>query len=306
MSQTGEGPESLPTTAAEPELEPEPGAAQEAGATAERVAVPGAAETDGGPGAADVTVTDAVDAPDAGITGVARPRRWRRVTAIALLIILGLGGTAGGATALDKELTRYATPAEATAAGQQEQASLWQRLTAGQIFPGTVGYVTAAGASETATLVGIASPTSCASSADAAVTQALAKAGCETMLRATYIDPSGTVLATVGVAVLRSSGAAQQVYDTFGSNSTQGVRAVAFPGTASAAFTDAAREMFGSNFGGPYVFFYTAGYADGRTTTVETGAGETATEDLGTGVMTYLAQAFSAPAKPCSNRYIAC
>ncbi len=339
MSQTGEGPESLPATTAEPELEPEPGAAQEAGAPADGAEVPGAAETDGrpdaadAPDAADVTVADAADAgitgtgitgtgvtgtgvtgtgvtgtgvTGTGTTGVARPRRWRRVTAIAVLIILGLGGTAGGATALDKELTRYATPAEATAAGHQEQASLWQRLTAGQIFPRTVGYVTAAGASETATLVGIASPASCASSADAAVAQALAKAGCETMLRATYVDPSGTVLATVGVAVLRSPGAAQQAYDTFGSNNTAGVRAVAFPGTASAAFTDAAREMFGSNFGGPYVFFYTVGYADGRTTTVETGAGETATEDLGTGVMTYLAQAFSAPAKPCSNRYIAC
>jgi hypothetical protein len=300
MSQTGEGSESLPAGAAvEPELEPEPGReplpAAQRDAGAERVAVPEAEETHSEQVAADP-----------GITGVARRKRWRRVTAIAVLIILGLGGTAGGAIALHRELTRYATPAEATAAGQQEQASLWQRLTAGQIFPRSIGYVTAAGVSETATLVGIASPASCASSADAAVAQALTKAGCATMLRATYVDPSGTVLATVGIAVLRGSAVAQQAYDTFGSDNSEGVRAVAFPGTSSAAFTDAARELFGSNFGGPYVFFYTAGYADGRTTTVETGAGETATEDLGTGLMGFLVQAFSAPAKPCSNRYIAC
>jgi hypothetical protein len=243
------------------------------------------------------------------MAGVAlKRRRWwrRRVTAVVVLIIFGLGGVAGGAIALYAELTRYATPAEATAAGTQEQASLWQRLTAGQIFPRSVGYATSAGNNVTATLVGIAPPASCASSADPGIAQALVKAGCLTMLRATYADPSGTALATVGIAVLRSPGAAQQAYNAVDDDSSEGVRAVAFPGTSSAAFTDAAREMFGSEVNGPYVFFYAAGYADGRTTTVETNSGETLTEDLGTGVSDYLAQAFSPPAKPCSNRYIAC
>ena len=126
-------------------------------------------------------------------------RNRRRLVALSTLIVLGLAAMGGAGATLALELTRHATKAEASAAGEQELASRWQRLSAGQIFPRTVSYPTAMGWEATASLVGIAPAASCAAAFDPAAARALARAGCVTALRATYVDTSGTVFATVSV-----------------------------------------------------------------------------------------------------------
>jgi hypothetical protein len=223
---------------------------------------------------------------------------------MVLLLVIGLGASGAGGTLLVLELTRHATTAEATAAGQQELASLWQRMTIGQVFPKTVTYSTGGGDQAVATRIGIAPQSPCAAAADPKVAQALRTSGCVTMLRATYVDQSGTVLATVGIAVMTSAAGAQRVQDAIQpTEQTAGVLAVSFPG---AAFPASAREIFGTQVGGPYVFFYTAGYADGRSASFEEGNNETAPLDLGSGVVFGLSAAFTAPAKPCASKDITC
>ena len=230
----------------------------------------------------------------------------RRTMVLVVLILVGLAGVGSGGTALGMELTRHATPAEANAAGQLAQAQLWERRTAGQIFPSTIGYQSAFGYDETASLVGIGTPVSCASATDPALARVLRSVGCLTMLRATYADPARTVIATVGIAVLPSPAAARRVFSVVNPNAAPGLRAVAFAGTVSAAFSDSAREVFGSESTGPYVVYYTAGYADGRTTTPENSLGETTTTDLGTGLLEAEFTSFSASGAPCSDKDVRC
>jgi hypothetical protein len=127
------------------------------------------------------------------------------------------------------------------------------------------------------------------------------------MLRATYADQSGTVLATAGIAVMTSPAGAQQAQNAAlgqGTEEKAGILATGFPG---AAFPEAAREVFGSEAGsGPYVFFYTAGYADGRSTSFEVKDGESVTVDLGHGLIDSLSARFRLPAKPCASKDITC
>jgi Tfp pilus assembly protein PilV len=227
---------------------------------------------------------------------------------MVLLLVIGLGAVGAGGSLLYLEETRHATAAEADAAGQQELASLWQRMTIGQIFPKTASYGTTGGISPKATLIGIAPQSSCAAAADPAVAQALNRYGCVTMLRATYADQSGTILATVGIAVMKSTSGAEQTLSAIQGQSTggkTGILAVGFPGTA---FPGSAREVFGTEADarGPYLFFYTAGYADGRSTTMQQSNGESITTDIGSGVMNSISLAFTAPAKPCASKDISC
>lgn len=244
------------------------------------------------------------------ITGQQQPRTAastaRRVLLVTLLLLTGLAGAGGGALLLGRELTRHATTAEATAAEQQELATRWQRLSAGQIFPERVPYITSQGFSTAATLAGIAPQSSCTAATDRSTASVLNSDHCLAMLRATYSDASGTVIATMGVAVMASGGGARSAAGTLAHRRVSGVLALAFPGTVSQGFSDAAREIRGVAAQGTYVFFFTAGYADGRVTTFEPQAGESATLDLATSVRNHLERAFAAPASPCADRYIAC
>ncbi|MFZ0082072.1 MAG: hypothetical protein WAL13_23465, partial [Trebonia sp.] len=57
------------------------------------------------------------------------------------LLALGLAAAATGAAGLGVAADRHPTQAQITAAGQREQAVLWERLSAGQIFPSSVSYL---------------------------------------------------------------------------------------------------------------------------------------------------------------------
>jgi hypothetical protein len=179
---------------------------------------------------------------------------------------------AGGAGGILWELARPATPAEAQAASAAEVASRWERLPAGQIFPDHLGYVDVDQSRQYLTRLGIARPSACAQSADPAVAQVLVRAGCVTVLRATYVDSSGTLLVTAGVAVMGSTAAATRASQAVGSGGT-GVDAYPVPGTMASRFGNAQRQLFAATRAGsgPYLILDTGGFADGRPRTVPAG-----------------------------------
>lgn len=236
-------------------------------------------------------------------------RRGRLVLAIVLLVA-GLAGVGGGAAVASVEMTRHATQAEAAAAGQQEAATLWERLTAGQIFPRQLSYVSALGYGK-ANLIGVAPSSSCAAATDPDVATVLRSAGCVAMLRATYTDSTGTVATTVGVAVFGSARAAAGASSaiagyTVPQSPLAGLDTLSFPGTSTSNFTDRAREAIDSQAHGSYLIMYAAGFADGRTTSPDSGASDDAPQYLAASVERAVSKILTAPSKPCESRFVSC
>jgi hypothetical protein len=242
-------------------------------------------------------------APPAPIPGGRPPRRVLRGVAIGALIALGVVCVGGGGTLLIRELTRGATSAEATAAAQQEVATRWQRLQASQIFPATIRYMTNENIFQYAHRVGIAPAASCQAALDPAVSQSMKGLGCTVVLRATYTDYSGALVATVGAAVLASPQAAATAVLRFSAGSPlTGVRAVAFSGTTSDLFDSAGRASFGTPVAsGPYVFFYSAGYVTGQPS-----AGNPELTSLGQGLLIGIEHILTSHGKPCAMTDIRC
>jgi hypothetical protein len=228
-------------------------------------------------------------------------------------LIAGLCAAGGGVAGIAALASRHPTQAQVAAAGQREFGVLWERLSAGQIFPASVSYLSTLAWQATATRVGIAPQAPCGAAVDASAARVLAAAGCVTVLRATYADPSGTALATVGIAVMRSPGDADTVVRALASSGHGGLLPVSFPGTVAGLFTVRARETAAAQAAaGPYVFLYAVGYADGRSTKLHSAPNtlgyqaETVTTDLGSGVAVGVADAFQAPANPCADRNVQC
>jgi hypothetical protein len=239
-------------------------------------------------------------------TPAKRPRGLRLV-ALAVVMALGLGSAAAGAVLLTRELGRHATPAEVTAAAKQEVASRWRRLTAGEIFPPSIRYSDVEGNFTTTRLVGIAPAVSCTAAFDPSVARVMRAHGCVTVLRATYLDASGTLATTVAVAVMSSATAASKVIMALGgSQSTSGVRALSFSGTLADAFGDKQRADFGlSRTSGPYAFFFAAGYADGRIVAGPTDS-DAALLLLGNMAMLKVEHTLTSHKSPCAMKDIRC
>jgi hypothetical protein len=236
-----------------------------------------------------------------------RPRRLAHAVALTLLVAAGLAGVGGGGAGLVLEFTRTATKAEVAAAVQAEIASRWQRLAAGKIFPAAVGYSTSdAGASMTARLAGIARQAGCAAALDPPLASLLRRYGCVTVLRATYLDASGTLVVTAGIVVMTSASAAGQAVAASGSGPARtGVRTFSLPGTVADRFGDPQRRAFSLMQSiGPYVFLYAAGYADGRVSGSPTSAPPLV--DLGSGVITHLQTVLSIHGGGCQMKDIRC
>jgi len=209
-------------------------------------------------------------------------RRRRRLAALAALVL----GVAGFAAAMTGTAVRL-LPRQFTA-GQQRQimawevSGRWRTLTAGQIFPASVGYQLSATVLEDTTPLGlralrvaIAPQANCAAGVTStAAAQVLRRSGCEAVLRATYTDATKTYVMTVGVAVLPSTAAAEAAdaglsrprlaaaHDDGQSQLAAGVLAARFRGDAGRY--DFSRQISASFTAGPYVIMYAAGYADNR------------------------------------------
>jgi hypothetical protein len=168
-------------------------------------------------------------------------------------------------------LPRQFTTSQQRQIADWELGGRWRTSQAGTIFPATVSYSPPralndfSGLSLTASRLGIARQASCAAAADAPVAAVLTRNGCSEMLRATYVDGTGSYVVTVGVGVMPGSARAAAAERELPSASRgAGVRAVRFARTPAAWFTNPRRELSASVAAGTYVFFYTIGYADDR------------------------------------------
>ena len=204
------------------------------------------------------------------------PRRGRgRAALFGLLLAAGLCGLAVSAFGVAHQLL----PRQFTAAQQRrimtwQMTRRWRAESAGQIFPRTVrydlpGYAldSAQGLVLTAHRLGIATKTSCAAGLTAKAARILVAHGCSAVLRVTYVDASGSLVATVAVAVLPNAQAASSATDelagTLGRNPAL-VLSLRVARTAAAGFGDAQRQLNRTIDGGPYVIMTTVGFADGR------------------------------------------
>jgi len=229
---------------------------------------------------------------------------WGRGIVLAVLLVVGLGAVAAGGFGLYTEVTPQATAAEAGTAGPQT-ATRWLQLTAGQIFPRTIIYKsTTAGVDWPAHLVGIAPRATCLAATDPQIGPALAQSGCRALLRATYADASGTLLTTVGIAVMPGATAAAHAFSAIHNGQNAGVRTVSFAGTISGQFGNGKRTLIQTEYQGSYIFFFATGFADGRLT--HAAAGYPAIQDLGDGIVNALENTLSQTGNPCQEKDVRC
>jgi hypothetical protein len=158
----------------------------------------------------------------------------------------------------------------------------WRSLSEGKIFPASVRYTVPASALFgqqlvlQARLLGVSHNESCAAALSGSAAGLFAKYHCSAALRATYVDASGSMVATVAVAVLPNSADASAVVsdltgsgggslESIGASSRQPVpRALRIDRTPAASFRNPQRQMSLALGAGPYVILSSAGFADGR------------------------------------------
>lgn len=184
-------------------------------------------------------------------------------SALTLICAVVAGVSAGAAGA---ELTRGPSAPELQQASAEESARRWQVWPAGKIFPALLPYVAEQGGKEYARRVGISSRTECSAAVDAALRAALKAAGCQAVLRSTYLDALQGVVVTIGVAAFPDQASAMSARAAFppGVEPSPGLRALAFPQTVADRFTAAARQSSSLAQAGPYLVLTTAGQVDGR------------------------------------------
>jgi hypothetical protein len=199
----------------------------------------------------------------------------RRAVLVAGLV-LGLGGLAVSVFGVASQiLPRRFSLAQQRQIESWEVARRWRALPEGQIFPADLRYTlpgaafsASKGLRLTARRLGVARPARCAKGAGPDAGRILDRYGCTELLRATYLDSTGSLVVTVGVAVLRNAAAAAAADARLTSDRHDGlpdsVRPAPVSGTLAARFSSSQRQLAWDTHAGPYVILATAGYADGR------------------------------------------
>lgn len=209
----------------------------------------------------------------AGAKAVGRRRGWYLAVTLLVLGVVGFFGSVAG-------LASQAMPRRFTAIQQRqitdwEMGKRWRDLPASVIFPTSVSYSPPVSVEDGSSLslsarrVGIASQATCVAGADPTAAAVLDRDGCTAMLRATYVDETGSYVVTVGAAVLPSSAraaAAAKAITADGGPAGLGptVHTVRFAGTPAAGFSNVRRQLSGVLSAGTYVILYTIGYTDSR------------------------------------------
>jgi hypothetical protein len=203
---------------------------------------------------------------------------WRRAALLTVLALALCGLAVSAAEVVSQVLPRRFTAAQQRQIEAWEMARRWRALPEGVIFPATVTYQLPGTAFYggqslplTARRLAVGTPAGCASAADAAAARVLGRYRCAALLRATYTDSTGSMVATVGVAVLRDSAAAAAAQNRLSATATpvtgdqpDGVRAAPVAGTLASRFRDRQRQLSVDTHAGPYVIMATVGYTDGR------------------------------------------
>ena len=209
-----------------------------------------------------------------------------------------------------------------------EVARRWRVMPRAKIFPAAVPYRvggkplgSGSGIRLTARRLEIAPQAPCAKAAGAspAVLAVFRKNGCEALIRATYADSTGSLVLTVGVAILRDQASATAVarYLTGDAATSPGaaakdlvLRPLHVDGTSAALFGTGQRQLSWVVGARSYVVLATVGYADGRPRVPVTSDSYTYLEmtSLARGVASVVAAPFGvAPPVPrCPGALTAC
>lgn len=198
------------------------------------------------------------------------------MVAFGTLLAVGLVGLAAAAVGIAHQLLpRRFTAAQQSEISAWEVQRRWRALPAGTIFPAVVSYELSPGSlgnvgslKLTATRLGIGTQSGCAASLSGSAVHIMGEQGCTAMLRATYVDSSGSMVATIAVAVMPDTAkATSAVRDLTAGGSQQPanvVRTFRVARTAAARFGAGQRQLTSVTSAGPYVIMSTAGFADGR------------------------------------------
>jgi hypothetical protein len=187
----------------------------------------------------------------------------------------GLAGLAISAVGIAHNLLpRQFTVAQRRQIAGWELERRWRALPAGAIFPDSVSYSvpglelnSASSLTLQAHLLSISPTTTCAAAVSGTAAQILSQHGCTAAMRATYVDSSGSLVATVAVAVLPdAAGERAVIQDLTGSGHVSAALVQALPvaRTSASDFGDPQRQVTSAIGAGPYVILSTAGFADGR------------------------------------------
>jgi hypothetical protein len=203
-------------------------------------------------------------------------RRRGRLTAFGALLMAGVIGLGVSAVGIAHQLLprQFTVPQERAIAAWEVQRR-WRAEPAGKIFPATVPYRLSAGQLNAsrglmlrARLLGISPATSCAQAISGTALQVLRRYGCSDTLRATYVDASGSLVATLAVAVLPSSAVARAAVSQLSADGAARqpslVRTLTIARTPAAGFGAAQRQLSWAAAAQSYVIMATAGFADGR------------------------------------------
>jgi hypothetical protein len=189
-------------------------------------------------------------------------------------LVLGLAGlTVSAAGVAVRVMPRRFSAVQAEQISTWEMLGRWRAWPAGQIFPRTLGYDLPGYAFRgtrslhlTARRVGIARMAKCSHAVDSAAARVLTGQGCQVVLRATYVDATRSLVATVGVAVLPDAASAASAATALSARSGvhPGIVPVPFPRTIAARFFSSERQLTVATSDGPYLVLSAAGFADGR------------------------------------------
>lgn len=220
-----------------------------------------------GPDADEVRGTAVLPARRAG-------RGSRQLAALVILLATGLGGLAVAAIGIAHQLLpRQFTHRQQSQIATWEMERRWRVLPAGKIFPDQVSYQLSALALDAnaglmldARRLGIARQSGCAAAVSGSAVAILARYGCTEALRATYVDSSGSMVATIAIMVLTGPAVARTAAADLSRQPSGTLLVRTFPvkGTPAAGFGDAERQLSRATADGPYVVLSTAGFADAR------------------------------------------
>jgi hypothetical protein len=190
-------------------------------------------------------------------------------------LLAGLAGLAVAALGIAHNLLpRQFTVAQRRQIMAWELDRRWRSLPAGAIFPAKVSYTVPgvdlnsnSNLQLQARLLTIGPTTGCVAAVTGSAAEVLSKHGCTAAMRATYVDSSGALVATLMVAVLPSTVAQQAVTQELTGSAAISptlVRTLRVPGTPAAGFGNVQRQLTQAAGAGPYLILSTAGFADGR------------------------------------------
>ncbi|MFJ5731274.1 hypothetical protein [Streptomyces paradoxus] len=231
-----------------------------------------------------------------GYDGDARPRPLGRrgapqAVAAAVCLVLGLGLISGAVTGswLVGGSEEDGAPSTFAAAG-----SLWHSVPVDQLFPPTVQGRGAGpgGADRTWTRIAVAPDSGCKDAFDPLLRRALAPAGCERLLRATYTDATESYVTTVGLLFTTADAPGMTALANRFRKERLDRRSDLMPlpyaakGTPAAGFGARQRASWTVSVltEAPVVVYAVSGWADGRTVDDPQPAGDAVEADATTAV----------------------